>query len=132
MKRAWLVAAGILLLAVALLAVAGYLVQIVWFPRHRGHLPADRTRYLLFVLDDVLEQYREDRGQYPGTDEGLEALVREGFIRRVPIDPWDKQFQYRFPGSEPTGRFDLWSTGADGKPGGEGENADISLGDDGD
>ena len=105
-------------------------MQILVFPRHRGHLPADRTRHLLFVLVDVLEQYREDRGQYPGTDGGLEALVREDFIRKVPIDPWGNQFHYRFPGAEATERFDLWSTGADGKQGGAGDNSDITAWDD--
>lgn len=120
MKRVWIVIA-----TMTLVVIAGGLVLVLLLPRGRGHTAVDRTRPLLFVLADVLEQYRDARGQYPGTDEGLEVLVREGYLRKVPLDAWDNPFQYRFPGSKTPGSFELWSTGADGKSGGVGEDADL-------
>lgn len=121
MRRVWVVVA-----TMTLVVAAGGLVLVLVLPRDRGHTRVDRTRPLLFLLADVLEQYREAHGQYPGTDEGLEVLVREGYIRKLPLDAWGNPFQYRFPGSQITGHFDLWSTGADGKSGGVGEDADLT------
>jgi general secretion pathway protein G len=39
-------------------------------------------------------------------------------------DPWENAYNYRYPGEH--GSFDIWSHGADGSPGGEGTNADIT------
>ncbi len=87
-------------------------------------------------LENAVEMYRLTMNRYPATEEGLEALVtppddaREarrfpegGFINRLPEDPWGNDYQYLYPGEH--GRFDVWSWGADGRSGGEGEDADI-------
>ena len=84
-------------------------------------------------FESVLDQYRLDAGRYPSNEEGLQALrVRPSdvsnwdgpYLRKdVPLDPWDRPYTYRFPGTH--GDFDLLSLGADGQEGGEGENADI-------
>ena len=86
-------------------------------------------------LSSVLELYKLDNYRYPTTDEGLDALVNKPASARVfpqggyvkgglPKDPWGNPFQYAVPGSN--GRsYDLYSWGADGAEGGEGDNADI-------
>lgn len=88
-------------------------------------------------LENALEQYSLDLYTYPSTDQGLAALSSPpagidatlyrpgGYIRRVQNDPWGNPYQYAFPGTRSGGRFDVFSLGADGQPGGEGNNADI-------
>lgn len=91
-------------------------------------------------ISNALDLYRLDNNQYPSTQQGLEALVRkpsgypgprnwnpDGYLKQVPVDPWDSPYQYISPGS--TGAYDLYSYGADGQEGGDGLNADISISD---
>ena len=84
------------------------------------------------VLGQALETYRLDNLTYPDVGAGLQALVTppataggrtEGYIRKLPNDPWSRPYQYSNPGRN--GAFDVYSLGADGAPGGENENADI-------
>jgi general secretion pathway protein G len=73
-----------------------------------------------------LQQYQELKGNYPSTDEGLQALVTEKLIKEKDLkDPWGNPYQYRFPGENDQEEYEIWSWGADGKEGGEGFNADI-------
>ncbi|MDG3086855.1 type II secretion system major pseudopilin GspG [Vibrio hannami] len=87
-------------------------------------------------LESALGRYRLDNNVYPTTDQGLEALVtkpsgnpeprrypEEGYIKRLPKDPWGYDYQYLSPGDN--GTIDIFSYGADGQEGGEGINADI-------
>jgi general secretion pathway protein G len=86
-------------------------------------------------LESALEMYKLDNFYYPSTQQGLEALVtkpsgdppaknwRAGYITRLPKDPWGNPYQYLQPGNK--GNFDVFSMGADGKPGGEGMDADV-------
>lgn len=92
------------------------------------------ARAQLDGLEKALDLYRLDTGHYPNTEQGLQALVekpanepkwREPYLKKgLPLDPWDKPYQYKSPGEH--GEYDLWSFGKDGKPGGTGEDADIS------
>ena len=87
-------------------------------------------------LSTALDTFRLDMGRYPSTQEGLAALLQppSGASRWdgpylsksvMPLDPWDNPYQYRSPGGG--GRpYDLFSFGADGAPGGEGDGRDIS------
>jgi general secretion pathway protein G len=76
------------------------------------------------TLEQGVEMYRLNRMSYPTGDAGLQALVTEGFIKRLPDDPWGNPYRYAAPGRE--GRsFDIYSYGADGQEGGEGDDADI-------
>ncbi|MDQ3140528.1 MAG: type II secretion system major pseudopilin GspG [Pseudomonadota bacterium] len=76
------------------------------------------------LLEQAAEMYRLSKLNYPATGDGLQALVSEGFIKRLPEDPWGNPYNYAAPGGE--GRsFDVYSYGADGSEGGEGEDADI-------
>lgn len=91
------------------------------------------------AISGALELYRLDNRLYPSTAQGLAALVTRplvapepanwatgGYLTQMPMDPWGAPYVYRSPGE--SGRFDLISLGADGKPGGSGVNADIQLG----
>lgn len=98
-----------------------------------------KARVDITNLETALKLYKLDNGVYPGTEQGLQALVeapetgtaprnwREGGYlekNRVPKDPWGNEFVYLSPGVY--GDFDLSSYGADGLAGGEGINADIN------
>jgi general secretion pathway protein G len=87
-------------------------------------------------LGTALDTFRLDMGRYPSGQEGLGALMQapsgggsrwDGpyLNKDVPLDPWSNPYQYRSPGG--SGRpYDLFSFGADGAPGGEGDNRDIT------
>ncbi|PKM44940.1 MAG: type II secretion system protein GspG [Gammaproteobacteria bacterium HGW-Gammaproteobacteria-1] len=88
------------------------------------------------ALEAALQMYKLDNFNYPSTDQGLEALAKKpsgtpeprnwkqgGYIDRMPKDPWGNDYQYMQPGVH--GDVDLFSLGADGRPGGDGINADI-------
>ena len=69
--------------------------------------------------------YRIDNLRYPTTEEGLNALTAGNYLRRLPNDPWNHPYRYALPG--PEGKPFLISTlGADGREGGDGENADLT------
>ncbi|WP_267895621.1 type II secretion system major pseudopilin GspG [Pseudomonas mangrovi] len=87
-------------------------------------------------IASALDMYKLDNHSYPSTQQGLEALVKkpsgnpaaknwnkDGYLKRVPVDPWGNDYQYLSPGTR--GAFDLYSFGADGKQGGTDLNADI-------
>lgn len=87
-------------------------------------------------IASALDMYKLDNHAYPSTQQGLEALVkkpsgnpaaknwnRDGYLKRVPVDPWGNPYQYLAPGTK--GAYDLYSLGADGKEGGSELNADI-------
>jgi general secretion pathway protein G len=87
-------------------------------------------------IETALTMYKLDNYKYPSTDLGLAALVQRpndptvrnwregGYIKRVSKDPWGNPYQYIYPGTHGQ-EYDLYSFGADGQEGGEGENADI-------
>ena len=90
-------------------------------------------------METALKLYKLDNGNYPTTDQGLEALVnptdtppipgkwREGgYLEKgkVPSDPWGNPFVYLSPGMH--GDFDMVSYGADGVSGGDGKDQDIN------
>lgn len=88
------------------------------------------------VVENALKLYRLDNFVYPSTEQGLEALVEQpagepaaknwkagGYLDRVPLDPWGNPYQYLNPGVK--SELDLYTLGADNRPGGEGPNADI-------
>lgn len=91
-------------------------------------------------LENALNMYRLDNGDYPSTEQGLKALVEKpavgdipkrwregGYLDkpRVPKDPWGNEFVYLSPGMKNPNGFDLMSYGSDGQPGGDGKDADI-------
>lgn len=93
-----------------------------------------KARADIATLEQAMEMYRLDNLSYPPAGD-LNALVAPpagsqagryrpgGYIKNLPKDPWGRPYQLAVPGR--TGAFDIYSLGADGAPGGEGENADI-------
>jgi general secretion pathway protein G len=81
------------------------------------------------IASQGVDAYRVMRGRYPTTEEGLGALISEKFIKANKggklLDPWNREYIYLYPGQAHPDAFDVKSYGADGQPGGEGENADI-------
>jgi general secretion pathway protein G len=88
------------------------------------------------ALETALTMFRLDNSKYPTTEQGLTALVQQptdpsirhwrpgGYLQHVSKDPWGNEYQYASPGQH-SKDYDLYSLGADGAPGGEGNDADI-------
>lgn len=118
------------------LAILGLLAGLVG-PQVMKFLGSSKTKTAALQIADLsatLDLYRLEVGRYPSDDEGLKALVENPgdapnwngpYLKKsdVPKDPWGNDYLYRFPGEH--GTFDIWSLGADGREGGEGENADV-------
>ncbi len=96
-----------------------------------------QTRLQIKNIEQALQLFKLDNGFYPASEQGIEALVRApevgripksyrkgGYLDRVPKDPWDNPYVYVSPGSERD--YEITSYGADGVPGGDGEDADIN------
>lgn len=96
------------------------------------------TKIQMQNIQERLKEFRRHCGQYPTTDQGLEALIQKptsgrdckrynpgGYIdgEVLPLDPWDEEFIYESNGKS----FDIYSMGQDRAEGGEGKDADIYL-----
>jgi general secretion pathway protein G len=82
------------------------------------------------IASDGIEAFKVMRGRYPTTEEGLGLLIQERFLKANSsegrlLDPWNREYVYLYPGQAHPDAFDVKSYGADGQPGGEGENADV-------
>ena len=76
------------------------------------------------TLEQGVEMYRLNNLSYPAGADGLQQLVRARLVKRLPNDPWGNPYRYAAPGRD--GRdFEIYSYGADGREGGEGQDADI-------
>ena len=121
-----------LLVVLAILTMLAGLVG----PRVLGLLGGAKSKTAAVQIADIekaLEIYKLDVGRFPSTEEGLDALVKKPgsangwsgpYLKGgVPTDPWGNAYRDASPGAN--GGIDIISLGADGAPGGEGENADI-------
>jgi general secretion pathway protein G len=105
--------------------------------QHVGAAKDATAKSQIEMLSAALDAYRLDNGRYPTTEQGLNALWekptvdppanwRAPYLRKpVPLDPWGRAYLYLSPGQVNPQGYDLLSYGADGKPGGEGEDADV-------
>jgi general secretion pathway protein G len=97
-----------------------------------------KAKHDLRTIENALEMYKLDNYRYPTTEQGLEALVEEptappepknwksgGYLKDMPTDPWGNPYQYLGP-QDTGGRVQILTLGADNRPGGEGQDADIS------
>ena len=118
--------------------ILGILASIIVPKIMRRPEEARRTKAVMDIkaIETALNLYRLDNGVYPSTEQGLEALVtkpttgviprnwkEDGYLDKVPKDPWGNPFVYLHPGVHK--EFDLVSYGADGVEGGEGKDADV-------
>jgi general secretion pathway protein G len=103
---------------------------------HQDEARRVAARQDIGTIMQALKLYHLDNGRYPTQEQGLVALVKKpliaplpnnwkdgGYLERVPNDPWGNAYQYLNPGVH--GEIDTFSYGADGKPGGDGNDADI-------
>ncbi len=126
-----------IMVVVVILAILGTLVA----PQILGRIDEARVtkaRNDLRLYQSALDLYRMDNFRYPTTDQGLEALVKkpndptlknwrpEGYVEQLRKDPWNHDYVYVSPGLNGA-PYDLMSLGADGQPGGQGLDADISA-----
>ena len=120
------------------MVIIGMLMAVVAprFIRQSEKAAAKAARVQVESMGTTLDTFRLDVGRYPTTQEGLAALIQRPFgIERwdrpylkqnvIPPDPWQRPYYYRSPGEG--GRpYDLYSLGADGAPGGESDNRDVT------
>ena len=122
------------------IAIIGVLAALV-VPRIMGR--PDEARIIaakqdIGTINQALKLYRLDIGRYPTTEQGLSALVTRtsiepipqnwkagGYLDALPNDPWGNPYQYANPGTK--AEVDVYSYGADKKPGGTGTDADIGI-----
>lgn len=130
---------GLTLIELMVVVVILSILAVVIVPRvidRPDQARVARAQADIAALSAALNLYRLDNATYPTTDQGLGALAarpttppvpgnwaQNGYIDRVPADPWGRPYQYLAPGVH--GPFDVFSLGADGRPGGSGVNADI-------
>lgn len=106
--------------------------------RHVGAAKDATARAQIELLGTALDAYRLDTGSYPSPEQGLEALWTEPQIqprpigwrgpytrKPIPLDPWQNPYIYRRSQDAGRGGYELLSLGADGRAGGDGDDADI-------
>ncbi len=118
-----------LLIVMLILGLLGALVG----PQMFGKVGKSRQRAAkaqISLFETALDTYRLDVGKYPAAIEALRTNPGDAnrwdgpyLPKDVPMDPWGNPYEYRSPGEH--GEFDIISLGADGSPGGEGEDKDI-------
>ena len=126
-----------IMVVVVILAVLGALV-VPKILENVDKARVTRAKSDIQAIETALDLYRLDNFKYPTTEQGLAALVKQpvdpsitnyrsgGYLKSVPVDPWNNIYLYVSPGTD--GRdYDIVSYGRDGKPGGEGYDADIST-----
>ena len=102
-----------------------------------GEARVAKARQDIQAISTALTLYRLDNFKYPTSDQGLKALIQPpadpnirnwrkgGYIQDGSLkDPWGNDYQYTYPGTHGH-EYDLYSFGADGQEGGEGEDADV-------
>jgi general secretion pathway protein G len=125
-----------IMVVIVILGVLGALV----IPNIIGRTGAARVTAAksdIRAIGNALNLYKLDNFSFPSTDQGLQALVEkptglpepknwnvEGYLDKVPKDPWGNPYQYISPGQH--GHYDLSTMGSDGAPGGDGDAADIN------
>ncbi len=125
-----------ILVVIVVIAILATLVAPNVF-QHVGTAKATTAKSQIEMISSALDAYRLDTGAYPNTAQGLQALQelptidpptnwRGPYLRKaVPLDPWGHPYVFIAPGEVNIKGFDLLSYGADGKLGGEGEDADV-------
>jgi len=119
------------------LVIMGLLISII-APNVLGRADEARVQKVFAdfsAVETALRMYRLDNYGYPSSEQGLNALVErptlapvpanwksDGYLESLPVDPWGNPYLYLSPGQN--GDYDIFTYGADGTRGGEGQNAD--------
>jgi general secretion pathway protein G len=117
------------------MVILGLLAALVG-PRMFGKVGTSKIKAAkaqISLFETSIDTYRLDVGKYPTTQQGLQALrVKPDGVENwdgpyltkdVPQDPWGHSYVYECPGKH--GDYDIVSLGADGSPGGDGEDKDV-------
>ncbi len=116
-----------LLVVLAIIGLLTTLVVVNVLPA-QGRAQQQKARADIALIEQGLQMWRIETGRYPTTEEGLAVLTAPGTmgaaLARLPDDPWGRPYLYRSPGLD-NRPYDIWSYGADGEEGGDGEAADI-------
>lgn len=123
------------MVVVAILAILATVV-ITNISDEPGKARIAKAKQDIRAIESALDLYRLDNFNYPTTDQGLLALVESpatdpvaanwkdgGYLKRLPKDPWQRDYLFLSPGEN--GAVDIYTLGRDGAPGGEGFDADI-------
>lgn len=126
-----------LLVVILILAILAALIV----PRvvgRQGDAKRSKAAADIATLSSLLQQYKLDNDNFPSTEEGLQALRTQPAdapnwrgpytTKPIPTDPWQSEYVYEYPGPTGEDSYVLISYGADGAPGGEGDNMDITEG----
>ena len=132
-------ARGFTLIEIMVVVVIMGILAALVVPKLMGRTDDARimaARQDISTLMQSLKLYRLDNQRYPSTEQGLQALITKptsgpaangwkqgGYVDKLPKDPWGNPYQYLSPGIR--GEVDIFSLGADGQPGGAGNDADI-------
>ncbi|NML60272.1 type II secretion system major pseudopilin GspG [Massilia sp. RP-1-19] len=124
-----------IMVVVVIIGILGALVV----PKLMGRTGESRVtaaKVDIATLMQALKLYKLDNQRYPSTEQGLKSLIEKptsgpsangwkagGYVEKLPKDPWGNPYQYLSPGVK--GEIDLFSYGADGQPGGTGEDTDV-------
>ena len=124
-----------LMVVIVILALLSVIVAVNVLPQ-LGRAKSETAKIDITNIDQAMELYRLNNQNYPSTTDGLGALVTAppsladpsryqagGYIKKLPKDPWGRAYKYELPGKN--GTYDIYTLGADGVPGGTGENVDI-------
>lgn len=129
-----------ILVVIAVLGILASLVAPMVFG-HVGDAKVAAARSQIEIFGLALDAYRMDNDWYPSTAQGLEALVtlpagdpparrwRGPYLKKgVPLDPWGRPYVYEGPGATHPDTYDVRTLGRDGRPGGSGEDEDLTSG----
>ncbi len=124
-----------IMVVVVIIGILGALVVPKLLGR-TGESRVTAAKVDIATMMQALKLYKLDNQRYPTTEQGLVALTTKptsgpsangwkegGYIEKLPKDPWGNAYQYLSPGVK--GEIDVFSYGADGQPGGAGEDADV-------
>lgn len=124
-----------IMVVVVIIGILGALVVPKLLGR-TGESRVTAAKVDIATMMQALKLYKLDNQRYPTTEQGLTALITKptsgpaangwkdgGYIEKLPKDPWGNSYQYLSPGIH--GEVDVFSLGADGQPGGTGEDADV-------
>ncbi len=130
---------GFTLIEIMVVVVIMSILAVLVVPKLMGRTDDARiaaARQDIATVMQALKLYRLDNQRYPSTAQGLQALVEKpasgpaangwkagGYLDKLPKDPWGSPYQYLSPGIK--GEIDVFSLGADGQSGGEGNDADL-------
>jgi len=132
-------ARGFTLIEIMVVVVIMGILAALIVPKLMGRTDDARiiaARQDIATVMQALKLYKLDNQRYPTTEQGLQALIAKpttgpasdgwktgGYLDKLPKDPWGYSYQYLYPGIK--GELDVFSFGADGQPGGVGNDADI-------